>query len=67
MLRSIRSETETARPAVQSSHPHPDQLERFMRTELSQPEVVPIVRHLLTGCTQCKRVTRRLWTLGERA
>lgn len=67
MLRSIGREPETAPPAVHPSHPHPDQLERFMRTELSWPEVVPIVRHLLTGCTQCKRVTRRLWALGERA
>lgn len=67
MLRSIRREPETA-PPVHPSHPHPDQLERFMRTELSRHEVVPIVCHLLTGCTRCKRVTRRLWALGgERA
>jgi uncharacterized membrane protein len=42
-------------------------LERFMRNELSRREVVPIVRHLLTGCTQCLQVTRPLWELGERA
>ena len=48
-------------------HPHEDQLERFLRSELPRYEAVPIVRHLLAGCTRCLAVTRRLWALGERA
>jgi hypothetical protein len=56
-----------ARSAVRQSHPHKDQLERFMRNELSRREVAPIVRHMLTGCTQCLQVTRPLWELGERS
>ncbi len=33
--------------------------------ELSRPEVLAVVRHLLTGCPRCVEVTRRLWALGE--
>ncbi len=36
-----------------------------MRRELSRPEVAFIVRHLLTGCARCLRVTRQVWALGE--
>lgn len=52
---------------VRSHHPHEKQLERFMRLELPRPEVVPIVRHLMTGCSCCLEVTRRYWELGESA
>ena len=37
-----------------------------MRAELPRREVAPIVRHLLTNCTQCLKVTRWLWDLGDR-
>ncbi|HEV2853271.1 MAG TPA: hypothetical protein VHC97_10750 [Thermoanaerobaculia bacterium] len=37
-----------------------------MRGELSLPEAVPVVRHLLRGCTECLKVTRPLWELMER-
>ena len=58
----------TAPPlGVKLRHPHPDQLTRFMCLELSRAEVAPLVRHLLTGCTRCRAVTRRLWALGEMA
>ena len=67
MLRSIGSEPEPEPPAFRRSHPHEDQLERFMRLELSGPEVAQIICHLLAGCTRCLAVTRRLWALGERA
>ena len=50
---------------------HPDSrlLERFVRGDLSGPrgraECRMIVRHLLAGCPQCTRITRRLWALGD--
>ncbi|MBW8874024.1 MAG: hypothetical protein JF614_03605 [Acidobacteria bacterium] len=48
-------------PAISQRHPHPSQLERFLRSELPRPQVASIVRHLLTGCPQCREVTGRLW------
>lgn len=65
MLRSIGSASEEAFPAVRWSHPPAEQLERFMRGELSLPEALPIVRHMLAGCTECQRVTAPLWELME--
>ena len=49
-------------------HPHPDEgrLKAFMRGELPREEVRAIVRHLLAGCPECLKVTRRLFELGER-
>ena len=67
MLKLIGREPETALPAACQDHPHPKQLERFLRGELSRPEVARVVRHLLTGCPACLQVTRRLWDLGDRA
>lgn len=49
------------------SHPEESELVRFMRGELKGPELSRIVRHLLTGCPACSRVTRRLWGLGDNA
>jgi hypothetical protein len=63
MLRFLGSESEPALPAVRWSHPHEEQLERFLRGELSLPEVLPIVRHLLKGCPQCLKVTRPIGEL----
>ncbi len=48
-------------PAISQSHPDPGQLERFMRGELPRSQVAALVRHLLTGCPQCREVTGRLW------
>jgi hypothetical protein len=64
MLKEIRHDAETARPFRQS-HPHPAQLERFMRGKLPKLVVRSIVRHLLAGCPECLEVTRRLWMLGD--
>ena len=46
-------------------HPQPDVLERFMSGELSREENRTVVRHLLTGCPQCKYITNRLHRLGK--
>jgi hypothetical protein len=54
----------TLRKGNRQLHPHTDQLERFMRTELSMQEAAQIVRHLMKGCAQCQAVTRRFWTFG---
>ena len=45
---------------------HPDRglLERFMRGEVSPPEKLSVVRHLLAGCASCVAVTRHLWFLA---
>jgi hypothetical protein len=47
--------------------PHPSRgtMTRFMRGELKRGEAQAIVRHLLTGCPQCRQRTRKLWDLGE--
>ena len=66
MLRSIRSIPEADPPTVGRSHPIAEQLERFMRGELTRPETLPIVQHLLSGCYDCVKVTRPLWALMER-
>jgi hypothetical protein len=42
------------------------ELERLMRGELPRPEVLAVVRHLLTGCPRCVAVTRPWWGLGKR-
>ena len=52
-----------------TTHPEVSLLELFMRGELSgasgRAECRMIVRHLLTGCPQCARITGRLWGLGD--
>jgi hypothetical protein len=55
------------RPRSRPVHPAPDELHRFMRGALPGPEVRAVVRHLLTGCAECLQVTRRLWSLADRA
>jgi hypothetical protein len=47
-------------------HPPEAQLERFMRGELSRAEVRPLVRHMLSGCPECLKVTRPIWKLMQR-
>lgn len=65
MLSLIRREPEVARPAACQDHPDRTQLERFIRGDLPRTEVALIVRHMLTGCPQCLKVTRHLWELME--
>jgi hypothetical protein len=52
---------------MRGSHPEMDQVERFLRGELTQPEVRAVVRHLLTRCPRCAEVAGRLWSLGDPA
>ncbi|HEV8578277.1 MAG TPA: hypothetical protein VGX68_04280 [Thermoanaerobaculia bacterium] len=49
------------------SHPDAEQLERFILGEQPRSEVAVVVRHMLTGCPLCLEVTRRLWSLADRA
>ena len=51
--------------ATGDGHPTEQELQRFVGGELSPTEVRVIVRHLLRGCPDCSRITRRLWNLGE--
>lgn len=46
-------------------HPSPEQLEKFMRAELSPSEMAELLRHLMTGCRTCREFTGPLWSLGE--
>lgn len=58
-------ESATAPPAS-DRHPFaPTQLERFVRGEIPRDEVREVVRHLMTGCAACLKVTRRAWDLGD--
>jgi hypothetical protein len=59
---ALEAATNAEQPAI--FHPHPAELERFMRGELSRGEACPVVRHLLVACPACLKVTRRLWALG---
>ena len=49
-----------------SVHPAEHELQTFMRGELSRPETLPIVRHMLSGCPECLKVTRPLWELMQK-
>lgn len=37
-----------------------------MRGELSPAEVLAVVRHMISGCTECLKVTRPIWELMEK-
>ncbi|HEX9940668.1 MAG TPA: hypothetical protein VGG03_01530 [Thermoanaerobaculia bacterium] len=49
---------------VAPHHPCEPDLERFLRGGLPLEGVRAVVRHLLSGCPRCLRVTRRLWGFG---
>jgi hypothetical protein len=66
MLRLTRRDQPTALPAVES-HPNKALLERFMLGDLPRSGAARIVRHLLTGCTQCREITRQLWGPEDKA
>ena len=34
-----------------------------MRGELSRAEVLAVVRHMISGCTECRKVTRPIWEM----
>ena len=46
-------------------HPERERLEGFLRGALSRSEAQDVLRHLLTGCASCRRITGRLWRLGD--
>ena len=47
-------------------HPTADGLEDFVLGRLDLPDNHRIVRHLLTGCPRCRRVTQEVWERLER-
>jgi hypothetical protein len=53
--------------ALQAPHPAPARLGSFVRGELSREENRALVRHLLTGCPQCRQVIARFRTFGKRS
>lgn len=48
-------------------HPAESDLERFMQGTLSPEARRDVVRHLLTRCPQCLKVTSDLWRIGDKA
>jgi len=46
-------------------HPAESDLQRFFFGELPRQEALTIVRHLLSGCSRCRSVTRRVWQLAD--
>jgi anti-sigma factor RsiW len=52
---------------VGKEHPTELALSRFLRGELSPSESAAVVRHLLTRCPRCARITAGLWRLGDPA
>jgi hypothetical protein len=55
----------TSHGEERTRHPERDRLEGLMRGELPRAEAQAAVRHLLTGCASCRRITGRLWRLGD--
>jgi hypothetical protein len=47
-------------------HPGLEELESFMADRLPRPRALAVVRHLLAGCPECRKVTARLWCLSKR-
>jgi len=44
-----------------SKHPNADNLARFMLGDLPREEARDVVRHLLSGCAECRQVTGAWW------
>jgi hypothetical protein len=42
-------------------HPSEELLLRFVRGETTRAETRAVVRHLLTGCRECRAVTSSAW------
>lgn len=66
MFELLGAEAEAPLEGSPHDHPERDQLARFMRCELDAVERRIVVRHLLTRCPQCLRVTRQAWRLGAK-
>jgi hypothetical protein len=48
-------------------HLAPHELEAFLRGDLDRAGCRRVVRHLLTGCRECRAIAQTLWNFGERA
>ena len=48
----------------QTAHPTERTLEHFVSGDLAPDETRGVVRHLLSGCEDCRQVTNRLWPSG---
>lgn len=46
-------------------HPSPEELKSFMADRLPRPRALAVVRHLLGGCRECRKVTARLWFMAD--
>lgn len=53
-------------PEPSDEHPTKEALARFVRGRLPEEEQQTILRHLLTSCVVCQRVTRTLWVVDGR-
>ena len=61
-------ELESGRSRSPTVHPDQRQLEGFLRGETTRRENLLIVRHLLSGCPQCRQKLLPLWrVLAEEA
>lgn len=47
---------------MDTEHPDPRALERFLRGDTTPSESRQIVPHLLSGCSRCLRLTRSVWS-----
>ncbi len=47
------------------AHPSRELLERFVRADLTAAQTGEVLRHLLTGCADCKEFTAALWDFAE--
>ena len=56
---------EGIRSNLQTNHPAPAVLQRYMRAESPREQARAVVRHLLSGCPECVAVTRSLWGLAS--
>jgi hypothetical protein len=57
--------TQARQEGTGGKHPVEEDLVRLMLGDLASREAAPIVRHLLAGCAQCLKVTRKLWSFGD--
>ena len=66
--RAREPESEGGRSRLQTAHPDERQLESFLRGGTTRRENLRVVRHLLSGCPQCRQKLLPLWrVLAEEA
>ena len=46
-------------------HPDAEELKSFLANRLPRPRALEVVRHLLGGCVECRKVTARLWFMAD--